>query len=190
MDSSIDAEQLTRLYLIWLGGKVTRSSRHTELMEILFNKQFVWVVANDSNRIQDALDLRREFLLDAHFGKVFQVPEAGKLGQNTIEQFRSNEASVLEVLIGISRRLSFLAGGIAEVWAWKLVENLELHHMKDPLSAKKRDEINEVLDSLIFRTYQKNGQGGFFPLGYPDDDQTKVEIWYQMSAYIEENQLP
>ena len=28
--------------------------------------------------------------------------------------------------------------------------------------------------------------GGFFPLAFPKEDQTKVEIWYQMSGYLEE----
>jgi hypothetical protein len=28
--------------------------------------------------------------------------------------------------------------------------------------------------------------GGFFPLTHPNDDQRKVEIWYQMNAYLDE----
>jgi len=39
---------------------------------------------------------------------------------------------------------------------------------------------------LIWRDYHADGRGGFFPLTNPDTDQTKVEIWYQMNAYVTE----
>jgi hypothetical protein len=32
-----------------------------------------------------------------------------------------------------------------------------------------------------------NGTGGLFPLKMPKVNQRRVEIWYQMSAFIEEN---
>jgi hypothetical protein len=28
--------------------------------------------------------------------------------------------------------------------------------------------------------------GGLFPLAWTDDDQTQIELWYQMAEYIEE----
>lgn len=149
---------------------------------MLYNKEFVWVVANDDNRIEDAMDLRREFLLDTRFRTSFSAAQTG--------QFRHHYPTVLEVIVGLSRRLSFEATGIAEVWAWRLIENLELHKMKDPLTPRKREQVEDMLDALIFRTYQPNGVGGFFPLAFSEHDQTQVEIWYQMSAYIEENELP
>lgn len=181
-------ESLGQAYLIWLGGQVRKGNRYLDLFEVMDSKEFVWVVANDDNRIEDALDLRREFLMDTRFRNTFQFAELAS--PRSTAEFIGRPASVLEVLIGLSRRLSFAEGGIAEVWAWKLVENLELHLLRDPLSPRKRERVDERLDALIFRTYQPNGVGGFFPLGYPEQDQTKVEIWYQMSAYLAENEAP
>jgi hypothetical protein len=94
--------------------------------------------------------------------------------------------SVLEVMIGLSRRLAFYAGGEPEGWAWQLLCNLDLRTFRDPLSRRKASVVAELLHSLIWRTYAPDGTGGFFPLAWPKEDQTKVELWYQMSAYVEE----
>jgi hypothetical protein len=37
------------------------------------------------------------------------------------------------------------------------------------------------------RLYTTSGYGGLFPLEEPKEDQRKVEIWYQMMAYLGEN---
>jgi hypothetical protein len=47
--------------------------------------------------------------------------------------------------------------------------------------------VNQILTNLVERTYQKNGKGGLFPLKQPAKDQRRVEIWYQMAAYLNEN---
>jgi len=134
--------------------------------------EFVWTVPNDDNRVQDGLDLRHEFLDGAR------------------RRLRIDGASILEVLIALSRRVEFTAGGDATVWAWRLLKNLRLSKMSDPLTGSEADHVDEILDSLVWRTYQRNGEGGFFPLKHPLEDQTKVEIWYQMNAYVMEMQKP
>jgi hypothetical protein len=95
-------------------------------------------------------------------------------------------ATALEVLIALSRRVAFNAGGEPEVWAWKLLKNLRLHKATDPFTPEKANRVDEVLYALIWRTYKPNGQGGFFPLQWDPEDQTKVEIWYQMNKYVAE----
>ncbi|MFZ1684153.1 MAG: hypothetical protein WAU88_08510, partial [Candidatus Zixiibacteriota bacterium] len=44
--------------------------------------------------------------------------------------------------------------------------------------------IDEVLNRVIFRTYDARGNGGLFPLRRPQRDQREVELWYQASAYL------
>jgi hypothetical protein len=46
--------------------------------------------------------------------------------------------------------------------------------------------VNTILHDLIWRDYHPDGRGGFFPLQNPDVDQTKVEIWHQLNAYVSE----
>lgn len=138
----------------------------------MFEKEFVWLVELDDNRLADGLELRLEFYHENGGGPA-SVKEYGP-------------CSVLEVMIGISRRLAWEADGDAPGWAWQLLCNLELHKMHDPLSHRKAKKVDEILETLIWRTYSPDGAGGFFPLAWPERDQTKEEIWYQMHAYVRE----
>jgi hypothetical protein len=135
-------------------------------------KEFVWLVPNDDNRVVDGLGLREEFCRER--------------GISTQDLINAGPCSFLEVLVGLSRRLAFAAGDKAGDWAWRLVCNLRLDKMHDPIGPRKHDTLHGILDSCIFRNYSPDGQGGFFPLRWPEEDQTKVEIWYQMAAYIAE----
>lgn len=171
---------LTGDYLRWMSpqvGNVSRSAKTYEaLIRLMFGKEFVWLVGvgNDDNRAADGLDIRAEFCHDRNI----PLDSLSCLGP----------ASFLEVLIGLSRRLAFLASGSAESWAWQLVENLELHKFNDPLGRTRSKRAEDLIDACIWRTYRPNGYGGFFPLAWPEDgvDMTKVDLWYQMHAYINE----
>lgn len=160
-------------YFRWLKDKVQedghRRNGYWEVFHILHNTEFIWIVPNDDNRMVDGLDLRREYFHDI-----------GRRGSMV------RPVSVLEVLVALSRRLAWLASGSAEGWAWQLFCNLGLHHYRDPLSQRKVQEVNDILYALIWRTYHPDGTGGFFPLTRPSCDQTRVEIWYQMHAYVKE----
>ena len=161
-------------YFEWLVQQIHVPNDRTfyDLFERMHNLEFVWTVPNDNNRIQDGLDLRYEFLNE----------NPGRL--------TSNGVSFLEVLVALSRRVAFTAGGNAPRWAWKLIKNLRLHKAYDPWTAQKAHSTEEILEAVIWRTYRRDGQGGFFPLKNPSEDQTKVEIWYQMNAYVIEMNAP
>lgn len=177
-------KQIEYDYFEWLISQIEiRSSRtYHELFERMHNTEFVWFVPNDDNRVQDGLDLRIEFVND--------VPMTRKEHEAFNMWLRNKGSTVLEVLIGLSRRVAFTAGGVANWWAWKLIENVHLQRMSDPLTREKTKRIDEVLDALIWRTYNYDGKGGFFPLTEALEDQTKIEIWYQMNKYVMEIQEP
>jgi hypothetical protein len=168
-------ESLSEGYLRWLESQIRdgqRDQTYWDLIKIMFEKRFDALVPHDDNRMQDGLDLRTEFCHSNHIS----MDALHFLGV----------CSFLEVLIGLSHRLEFNAGGNHRQWAWQLLDNLELTKMIDPLPKRKATQINHILDAVIRRTYKPDGQGGFFPLAWPDEDQTKVELWYQMAAYIHE----
>lgn len=166
-------------YLRWLepqiGGDESGRTYRT-LLEIMSSTEFICQliesVANDTNRIADGLALRVEFCRASHI----RPDGLSDLGP----------CSFLEVLIGLSRRLSFNAGGEAPGWAWELLNNLGLHRMYDPMSRNRINKTHDILETVICRTYRPDGGGGFFPLIGADTDQAKIELWYQMSAYIDE----
>jgi hypothetical protein len=173
--TKIDAAK--EAYFWWLAGQVKQDRRadqpYQELLRQMHKKEFIWIVGNDENRMIDGTDLRMEFL---------------NIKGNRLELTREHfgPCSVLEVMLGLSRRLAFSVGGNAEAWAYKLLENLRLTDMTDPLPPRYVSSIDNVLERLIWRTYNPDGFGGFFPLNHPREDQTQIEIWYQMAAYVNE----
>ena len=184
---------LNELYFNWLTAQIHYNYRrhsttsYTGLTHALHAKEFVWTVPNDDNRLEDGKELRYHFLQDERFHDEFL---SMKLTEDEIGEFRAQPCSILEVIVGLSKRLAFQAQGEPGWWAWRLIVNIDLEKMRDPFTRRKAERVEDVLDQLIWRTYPWDGVGGFFPLAFPQEDQTKVEIWYQMMAYLQEFHHP
>lgn len=169
-------QPLDELYLTWLYSQIgsvklkNLSRTYWSLLRQLYRKEFVWIVPNDDNRVEDGRYLRYEFLEDQRI--LDPDPEWMALG-----------CSMLELLIGLSRRLSFEAEGKSRDWFWILLENLGLESYNDKTYIS-HEEVDALLEQVIWRTYRQNGTGGLFPLKHPKKDQRKVEIWYQLNAYL------
>lgn len=164
-------KSLGKEYFEWLVSQinVTRTNRTYEgVFRWMYHREFVWLVPNDDNRIGDAIDLRKEFWGESH-----AMLDVG--------------ASILEVLVALSRRAAWVISDIeAPDWAWIFVKNLRLDRYSDPLTSRKDRRIEEILEAFVWRNYAPNGDGGLFPLKETELDQRKVELWYQMHAYINE----
>lgn len=160
----------TEAYLDYLEPQVGIESGESfrGLLHLMYETEFVWQppIIGDRNRLADGLEIRAEWI-DA-------TGQVGEMGP----------CSFLEVLVGLSRRMAWLTSENAEGWGWQLLINLELDRMRDSLSRYKIRKARDILDSVIWRTYEPDGTGGFFPLNYPPEDQRRVELWYQMNAYV------
>jgi len=164
-------QPIEELYFNWLCAKVIRfevpptpSLTYWRLLRKLHNTEFVWLISGDDNRASDGVDLRieffREFLLD--------------IDQSWLDQ----GCSLFEMFIAFARRAAFETEISLADWFWKFMENLGLDQVNDA-SEVTDDEIDIVLTTFIWRTYDENGHGGAFPIAQPRRDQRKVEIWYQ-----------
>lgn len=170
------SRELDESYFEWLYSQAcsprtrNRSRSYRTLLEQLFKKEYVWLIPNDDNRAEDGRLLRDEFL-DLERIRIVDV------------NWLPTDCSMLEMLIAISRRLSFEGGGEPRGWFWHLIENLELDGYNDrrPIPQK---EVDEVLERVIWRLYSPDGVGGLFPLNRAIDDQRRVELWYQLNAYL------
>lgn len=165
-------------YFIWLYSQVASvrirntARTHWSLCRQLHQKEFIWLVPNDDNRVEDGRNLRYEFLKHNRI----RHPD-----QNWLQL----GCSMFEMLIGLSRRLSFEGDGEPREWFWELIDNLGLMHTNDQIYDDQiAKEIDEALDRVIWRQYASNGMGGLFPIVDADCDQRQVEIWYQMSSYL------
>lgn len=163
-------------YLLWLYRQVrtvrtTRKGPNTywDLFGQLCQTEFVWFVPNDDNRASDGRELRYEW--------------AARTGTEVTSEWLEVGCSFLEMLIGVARRLSFEGGNDSASWFWQLIDNLGLTEYKDGTNFEP-EEVEDITSAVIWRTYDRDGNGGLFPLRRASKDQRRVEIWYQLSEYL------
>lgn len=167
------SELLDDQYLDWLYARVGLQDEnvyHNHLMRQLLSREFVMLVPNDDNRCVDGISLRKEFM------------DTTRMRSRPERHWLEMGCSVLEMLIGVSRHLAFEAEGKVGEWFWHLIENLGLTRYNDGRWNGRL--IDQIIERLVWRQYSFDGNGGLFPLQAPHDDQRRVEIWFQMEAYI------
>ena len=175
---------LNEQYLRWLYAKISPANvknparTYWSFANQLFREEFVWFIPNDDNRVADGVALREEFLDEVGIDN----PDYGWLNLG---------CSMLEMMIGLARRFSFLIDGDLRECFWHMVSNLGIEACSDKdyeLTPGLEIDVEEILQKVIWRTYRPNGDGGLFPLARPDRNQKKAEIWHQMSSYILERE--
>lgn len=169
-------------YFQWLCGLVMIDEpdhSYWVLAKELHVRRFVWTIPNDDNRNKDGEKLREIFADESFY--------------DNCDCLRG-PASVLEVLIGIAKRMESILydpkmGDRTVNWFWELIENLGLQRFTDEEYYLNGGPIlvDQILSIWMHRSYKKTGVGGIFPLKNAKKDQKKVEIWYQMHAYLAEN---
>ncbi|MCF0239890.1 MAG: hypothetical protein HUJ62_05560 [Streptococcus gallolyticus] len=176
---------LKELYFRWLVKQVSDKDTpsYTELLRILHGVPFIWHLVGDDNREADGIDLREEFIGDTH--------------QYTLDSVEclQEQCSVLEMLVALAMRMETLLEGDDDcsrmhIWFWDMIENLGFTDYVNDTYGHRWDDvcIFRVIDGFMDRSgVSSDGDGGLFPLKYPDCDQSEVEIWFQMQAYIMEN---
>lgn len=171
-------EPIDGLYFNWLRAKVldfdTPSFMYLDLLRIMFQTQFVWYIYGDDNRIKDGLELRDHFLRES---RVENDP-----------YWYESPCSVLEVLIALADRACFVTEIPLKDWFWKFVTNLRLDGYRT-VSRVDAVLVNRVIEGWVQRAYDRSGDGGIFPLREPKEDQTKIELWYQMNRYFDDQGL-
>ena len=74
-------------------------------------------------------------------------------------------------------------------WFKVMLDNLDLSKMTDDMYFEYGGSmyVDNVLNIMIERKYNRKGEGGLFPLKSTKRDQRKVELWYQLNNYLIEN---
>lgn len=165
-------------WLVSLTGEL--GSQYQSLLSIAHTIFFYEIIPNDENRVQDGLDLRAEYTRIS--GKTTNFPQ---------------ECTFLEMLIGVARRMDYLAKNENDVridntrtWFWALISNLDLVGCTDDILDRDFALSRNVMRSfsnVVDRYYHSSGKGGLFPLQNSKKDQRDVEIWGQMNYWLSEN---
>jgi hypothetical protein len=170
---------LDDLYIEWLYkkaigalGNKNPSKTYWKLAKHLYSWKFEWLVHNDDNRGEDGKCLRNDFIYDYNVEDI----EIGWL---------QLDCSMLEMFVALAERAAFESDMETGDWFWIFMENLGLKEYTDRhFDSDSEAAIDEACDRVIYRKYPRNGAGGLFPLRHAERDQRKVELWYQLAAYL------
>ena len=165
------SKDLDNAYFEWLIAPLDQYDTRLSLsqMRVLYSTAFEVAIAEDRNRAANGVELREEFL---YFHPEF-------LGDPGIDNWLGLQCSVLEMLQALANCMAYTTSGDGALWVCDMLQNLDLGHTQA--------EAIEGLKRLNQRSYSQDGRGGLFPLRHPLEDQRTVPIWYQMSAYLIEN---
>ena len=163
-------------------------SNYKNLMMVLHQIEFYSLVPNDDNREADGENFRGMFI--------------EKFGSDDDKDLPNISCTIFELLIGLAKRLEFeMVGGPEEkpigYWFYILLTNLKLQRFSDDTwktgddyyrnNLDSRRQIQKIVKIMLEHKYDRKGNGGLFPLKVAHEDQRRIEIWYQMSAWLEEN---
>lgn len=165
-------------YLVWLCGLVVNNEYQERLhasrrmIDGLFEEPFFDFVPNDDNRAAEGRGLRDRY--------------QNETAQQINRRLYMSQCTLLEMLVGLAHRYAWEIVGLDETVEenipscfWTMIDNLELNPTHKNLGR---------LSVFNKREYKADGSGGLFPLANPKEDQREVELWFQMMAYIMENE--
>jgi len=160
-------------YFKWLCVEATGPDYpfYSHLLRVMHDVSFLYFVDHDRNRLYEALELRREFTGEEYVDLYTEEPRV----------------SMLELVLSLAIKcndMTFEYYGDVTYWFKQLLSNCGL----DKFVGVNRNEevVRDILNRIIHRRYDRNGVVGLFPLNNTEFDQRKVEIWYQMNAYLNE----
>lgn len=181
MRAEIEKRYFDWLYELVCGKWEPRNLSFHRLLTFLYDTQFIPDNEMDCNRAVDGENLRGRFIaengLDNEISWIFQ----GK------------PCSMLEMMVALALRCEETIMEDAEIgnrtgqWFWSMIVSLGLASMDDNRFHQSRAEF--VVERFHRRDYQPNGAGGLFTLQNPKEDMRTLDIWYQMMAYLNENNI-
>lgn len=170
-------------YTTWLKDRVGfNKRRYKNLIKHLNHTEFIWVLDDDRNRMEDGLYIREDFLMKMNVDK---------------DTFIDVPCTVLEVLVALTIRMyDEYVGEPGEedqnIVFWELLSNLGLDDLTD--NSWDQDMYDVLVDDWMKRNFDEFGVGSIFPLydyrtSKPKtlssiEDQRKISIWSQMQYYI------
>lgn len=166
---------VNEVYFEWLlelvcEGVYAKRIQYRRLLRWLHKTEFTYSIPMDANRAEDGIDLR------------------GRFGSPDLDD---TPCSVLEMMVALAIRCEDHIMGDPDIgnrtgkWFWGMITNLKLNQMTD--SSFNPEYVDEIIDRLLCRRYAKNGEDSLFTVNRRTEDMRKVDIWYQMCWYLDEN---
>ena len=171
-----DEIEMKNDYFEWMCSLIASDKRDRRLLMNLHDVAFAYILPMDSNRAEDGIELRYRF------GR-----ENGYDERIVATYLDDRDCSVLEMMIALAIRCEDImydpdTGDKTARWFWVMIDSLGLTNMTGERYNKQY--VDATIDILLNREYKRNGEGGLFTVENCDVDMRSIEIWYQMSKYL------
>lgn len=166
-----------RDYRDWLIGLVNIEEDYTLLLRELYSIEFYYTVKYDEDRGMDGLALRDEWAEGVRF-------------QGSLD---FGNANVLEVFIGIAKRIEFQLFGTVyyDQWDyvqifWDMMDNLGLSDVFGDVSRDVFDTIRQNVTHFMNRDTFCHKSCNIFKFEHEPKNLRNLNIWTQMGLYVRE----
>lgn len=167
-------------YFKWIVSLIFNDDvcNYSELLGVLNDIPFRYVLEMDRNREMDGIALRYRFGY-----------ENGISGDDISAAIGNDSCSVLEMMAALCLRCAeqIIDDDIRTQLRTMFCDML--HSLGVDSQTDCHIDILAVqraVERFLDRNYRKNGRGGLFTVSFPDRDMRKIEIWYQMCLYLDE----
>ena len=187
----MDYGRLTTEYLCYLMNRAQIEAEgdrgYLRLCQNMMEYHFFPILEMDENRCYDCRELRRDFVDDYDY----EEEEYGDI----LDGIYGEYGTMMELLVVLAEKMDYdLADSQYEAgvgkWFVEMLQNCGLIHSCNEqyeLDENMEREVNDILDTINYRKFGWDGEGGLFPVRCPKHDQRYSELVVQMNDYIEEN---
>lgn len=175
-------EDFSNAYMNWMLESMGDTG-YSILFDLLHETDFKWDkrrFPRDSDRADDGRYLRLRF--------------SNESGMDIWEEWLKKDCSFLEFLIALAYSIDDqimydpICPDGPKRWFWTMMHNCGLDKYDDGVMLRGTMvaymTVLEIVNMIMERRFEPNGNFGLFPLKRPEMDQRNVEIWYQANAYF------
>lgn len=177
----VSRDEINNAYFDWIydlvcGGRFSEDISYRKVLMELHSTNFIFKIRKDRGRASDGVHLRYRFPYE-------------ELGIDDIERYITGPCSVLEMMLALAIRceetimVNPAYGDRTGEWFWGMMNSLGLGSMTDDIYDKA--EVKSIIKRFLKRDYEPNGKGGLFTIHGCEDDLRRVEIWFQMTWYLD-----
>lgn len=154
-------------YTRWLLARMGASRVETLwLCHCLNDIEFYFLMPDDSNRAQDALEIRQDYISEGGSPIVSSTP------------------TVLEALVGLSERATIMDYDPAWKWFCLFIKNLGFDYLSDDNWSQDAERyVRSTVRKWLDRRFSPSGVGSPFR-GNGTYDVTRTSMWYSLQWYL------
>lgn len=177
----VKREYFDWMYDLVCKGRFADTISYRKLLKYMHAEPFVYIIKGDVDRYYDGITLRRRYALEQRrYGQDYDY---------IMQCLEDDVCTVFEMILALAIRCEEeimsnpTVGDRTGQWFWKMIVNLGLGGMTD--DRFDEEEVRKILDKFMQRKHAADGRGGLFIVRNCRHDLRSVEIWTQMTWFLD-----